>query len=64
MDLGIPEVTPVHEPSPKAAPAHACRQLGSPACGSMLLGASQEVGEWLGLGCWRLRQIQRSGSCY
>lgn len=43
MELGTPELTPVHEPSPEAACAHACRQLRAPACGSVLLGALQEV---------------------
>ena len=62
MELGTSEITPVHEPSPKAAAAHTCRQLVAPACGSVLLGALQEAGEWLGLGCWRFRQIQRSAA--
>lgn len=62
MELGTPEITPVHEPSPKAAAAQACRQLVAEACVSVLLGTLQEVEEWLGSGWWSFRQIQRSDS--
>lgn len=63
MELGNPEIIPVHEPSPKAAAAaQACRQLVAAASVSVLLGTLQEVEEWLGSGWWRFGQIQRSGS--
>lgn len=38
MELGSPEITPVHKPFPKTAAPHAGRQLVTPACGSVELG--------------------------